>query len=437
MSVTIIALEAHDVRFPTSTQLHGSDAMNPEPDYSAAVCVLKTSADGLEGHGLAFTIGRGNDICVAAIKALAPFVVGLTLEEIQADMGAFWRRVVGDSQIRWLGPEKGVVHLAGAAVINAAWDLWGKAAEKPVWRLVADMSPREIVRLIDFRHITDVLAPEEALDRLTDSVRGLETRLARMRERGLAAYDTTPGWLGYSDERLIQLCREAAEKNWAGVKLKVGQDRKRDLERCAIARETLDPRQRLMIDANQVWEVSDAIAHVKALAGVNPWWIEEPTSPDDILGHRKIADAVRPIRVATGEHCHNRVMFKQFLEADAIDVVQVDACRLGGLNENLAVLLLAAKYDKPVCPHAGGVGLCQYVQHIGAIDALVIGGERDDRMIEHAGHLHEHFVTPLDVRDGAYRPTSAPGFSVEFRAESVALYAYPDGAYWARRRADA
>lgn len=426
----ILAVETADLRFPTSLHLDGSDAMNPEPDYSAAVCVLKTSVDGLEGHGMTFTIGRGNEVCVAAIKALAPFVVGLSLEQIQADMAGFWRRIVGDSQLRWLGPEKGVIHLAAAAVVNAVWDLWAKQAGKPVWRLVSDMSPSEIAGLIDFRHIKDALAPEEAIEILTDRQSGRAQRLQRMLKEGLPAYETSAGWLGYDDDKVRRLCREAVKDGWTGLKLKVGRDAARDLARCRIAREELGASGRLMIDANQVWEVDEAIEHVKGLAEIDPWWIEEPISPDDVLGHRKVADAVRPIRVATGEHCQNRVMFKQFLQADAIDVLQVDACRLGGLNENLAVLLLAAKYDKAVCPHAGGVGLCEYVQHIGAIDLIAIGGARDDRMVEHATHLHEHFVTPLDVRGGAYWPTEAAGFSVEFRKEAAETYRFPDGAHW-------
>jgi L-fuconate dehydratase len=435
MTIRILSLEACDVRFPTSASLDGSDAMNPDPDYSAAICVLKTSVEGLQGHGMTFTIGRGTEICVAAIEALAPFVVGLTLEDIKHDMGAFWRRVVGDSQLRWLGPEKGVIHLAAAAVVNAAWDLWARSEGKPVWRLVADMSPEELVRTIDFRHMHDALTPDEAIGLLTRRQAGREARLNALATHGLPAYTTSAGWLGYDDQKLRRLCREAAREGWAGVKLKVGRDRTHDLARCRMAREELAPTQRLMIDANQVWEVDEAIEYVRHLAEVDPWWIEEPLSPDDILGHRTVAQAVRPIRVATGEHCHNRVMFKQFLVADAIDVVQVDACRLGGLNENLAVLLMAAKYDKPVCPHAGGVGLCEYVQHIAAIDFIAIGGARDDRMVEHAGHLHEHFLDPIIIRDGAYHMSGQPGFSVAFRPESVAAYRYPDGAYWRSAKA--
>jgi L-fuconate dehydratase len=427
---TIVAVEAADIRFPTSKLLDGSDAMNPDPDYSAAVCILKTSTDGLEGHGMTFTIGRGTEICTAAIRALAPFVIGLSLEEIQSDMAAFSRRITGDSQLRWLGPEKGVVHLAAAAVINAAWDLWAKAAGKPVWRLVSEMSPEDIAGVIDYRHITDVLTREDAVALLREKLAGRAARLARMQRDGLAAYTTSAGWLGYDDDKIRGLCREAVASGWTALKFKVGRDAAQNLARCRIAREELGPGRRLMIDANQVWEIDEAIAHVRHVAETDPWWIEEPVSPDDVLGHRRVADAVRPVRVATGEHCQNRIMFKQFLQADAIDVVQVDACRLAGLNENLAVLLMAAKFGKAVCPHAGGVGLCEYVQHIGAIDLVAIGGERDDRMVEFAGHLHEHFADPVDVHDGAYWPTEKPGFSVEFLGESMAEYRFPDGAYW-------
>jgi L-fuconate dehydratase len=428
-------LEAADIRFPTSKTFDGSDAMNSDPDYSAAVCVLKTNVDGLEGHGLAFTLGRGNEICVAAIEALAPLVVGLSLEQVQADMSGFWRRIVGDTQMRWLGPEKGVVHLAAAAVINAVWDLWARAAGQPVWRLVADMSPEEVVALVDFRHIEDALSPEEARDLLRDRRADRAERIEALVRYGLPAYTTSPGWIGYDDAKLRRLCREAAGEGWSGVKLKVGKDGARNLERCFIAREALGPDQRIMIDANQVWEVGEAIERTKELEQVGVWWIEEPVSPDDVLGHRAVAQAVRPIRVATGEHCSNRVMFKQFLQADAIDVVQVDACRLGGLNENLAVLLLAAKYDKPVCPHAGGVGLCEYVQHIAAIDFIAVGGARSDRFVEHAGHLHEHFEDPVSVVGGAYRPTEKPGFSVAFRNDSASAYRYPDGPCWRDEKA--
>jgi L-fuconate dehydratase len=431
--IRILALETTDVRFPTSAHRHGSDAMNPDPDYSAATCVLSTSVDRLQGHGLTFTIGRGNEICCAAIRALAPLVVGLTLEEIQADMAGFYRRIVGDSQLRWLGPEKGVIHLAAAAVINAVWDLWGKAAEKPVWRLVSEMSPQQIVGLVDFRHILDVLTPDEAVSLLRRRQSGRAARERAMLADGLPAYTTSAGWLGYGDEKVRELCRQAVAEGWKALKFKVGRDTEHDLERCRIARHELGPHRRVMIDANQVWEVDEAIARLERLAAIDPWWIEEPISPDDVLGLRKVAEAVRPMRVATGEHCHNRVMWKQFFQAQAVDVVQIDACRLGGLNENIAVMLMAAKFDKPVCPHAGGVGLCEYVQHLGAIDNIAIGGERDDRMLEYAGHLHEHFVDRLEVQGSSYRPSESPGFGVEFKPESVAIYRFPDGAYWRER----
>lgn len=428
--IRITQIETRDVRFPTSIGSHGSDAMNPDPDYSAAICIVRTNIDGLAGHGMTFTIGRGNEVCCAAIKALAPLVVGLTLEAIQADMAGFYRRVVGDSQLRWLGPEKGVIHLAGAAVLNAVWDLWGRAAERPVWRLVTDMSPEEIVGLVDFRHITDALSAGEALEMLQDKAPGRAARMALMEREGVAAYTTSAGWLGYSEETVRARCEAALGEGWRALKFKVGLDLDADMRRCRIAREILGSHRRIMIDANQVWEVDQAIAHLRQLREIDPWWIEEPLSPDDILGHRRVADAVRPMRVATGEHCHNRVMFKQFLQVDAIDVVQIDACRLGGLNENIAVMLMAAKFGKTVCPHAGGVGLCEYVQHLGAIDLIAIGGERGDRMLEHAGQLHDHFVDALAVSDGAYWPTRRPGFSVEFKPESVAAYEYPNGHYW-------
>jgi L-fuconate dehydratase len=340
---------------------------------------------------------------------------------------------VGDSQLRWLGPEKGVIHLAAAAVINAVWDLWGKAVEKPVWRLVAEMSPEKIVGLVDFRHIMDALTPDEAVSLLSERQSGRAARERAMLEGGVPAYTTSAGWLGYSDEKVRALCRQAVAEGWSALKFKVGRDTEHDLERCRIARHELGSQRRVMIDANQVWEVEEAIARLGRLAAIDPWWIEEPISPDDVLGLRKVADAVRPMRVATGEHCHNRVMWKQFFQADAVDVVQIDACRLGGLNENIAVMLMAAKFDKPVCPHAGGVGLCEYVQHLGAIDLIAVGGERDDRMLEYAGHLHEHFVDRLEVRDGSYRPTERPGFGVEFKPQSVATYRFPDGAYWRER----
>jgi len=417
----IVGLKTFDLRFPTSKVLDGSDAMNPDPDYSAAYVLLETDdSNGLAGHGYTFTIGRGNEICVAAIEAFRPFVIGRSLADITADMGGFWRQLAGDSQLRWLGPEKGVIHLALAAVINAVWDLWAKSVGKPVWQLVADMTPEEFVALIDFRHMQDVLTREEALEILRRQEATKAGRIAQLKEQGYPAYTTSAGWLGYDDAKVRRLCREGLANGWEGFKLKVGGNLEDDIRRCAIIREEIGPHRRMMIDANQVWEVDEAIAWVTALEQFNLWWIEEPINPDDVLGHKRVADGVRPIRVATGEHMHNRVMFKQFLAADAIDVVQADICRLGGVNEFLAVLLLAAKFGKPVCPHAGGVGLCEAVQHLSMIDFIAVSGSWDEAMTEHANHLHEHFVHPIEMHKGRYRAPLAPGFSTEMKAESIA-----------------
>lgn len=418
-------MKTHDLRFPTSHFLDGSDAMNPDPDYSAAYVVLETDhPQALTGHGFTFTIGRGNELCVAAIEAFRSFVVGRALEDIISDMAGFWRTLAGDSQLRWLGPEKGIIHLALAAVINAVWDLWAKSVGKPVWKLVTDLSPEEVVSLVDFRHIQDALTPCEALDLLHRQAATRATRETQLKDQGYPAYTTSAGWLGYDDDKVRRLCREALEQGWDHFKIKVGRDLNEDIKRCQIVREEIGPHRRLMVDANQVWEVDQAIEWVGALAQFNPWWIEEPLSPDDILGHAQVARAVRPIRVATGEHAHNRVMFKQFLLSDALDVVQPDACRLGGLNEVLAVLLLAAKFGKPVCPHAGGVGLCEYVQHISMIDFISISGRWDQTMTEHAGHLHEHFVDPIRIVRGRYRAPSRPGFSAQMKGDSIARHSH-------------
>ena len=422
-------MRAFDVRFPTSRFLDGSDAMNPDPDYSAAYCVLDTDG-GAEGHGLTFTLGRGTQLCVAAIEALAGKVIGRSLDGIRNDLAGFWRDIVGDSQMRWLGPEKGVVHMAAAALINAVWDLMAKEAGLPMWRYLAAMSPEEIVSAIDFRHITDALPPERALELLRARLPGKAARIAGLMRGGHAAYTTSAGWLGYPDEKIRDLATTAVAAGWRGIKMKVGGSLADDLRRARLLREVLGPDRLLMTDANQVWDVEPAIEWVKALAPFDPYWIEEPTSPDDILGHARIREAVAPIRVATGEHCHNRVMFKQFLQAGAIDVVQIDACRLGGVNEVLAVLLLAAAFDKPVCPHAGGVGLCEYVQHLSFFDAACVAPSAEGRMTEHAGHLHEHFVDPIRIERGRYMAPARPGFSVEMKPESLAAWSFPHGAEW-------
>ncbi|MDP9892853.1 L-fuconate dehydratase [Variovorax boronicumulans] len=424
--MTIVrSMRVLDVRFPTSQQLDGSDAMNPDPDYSAAYVVLETDQPGLEGHGLTFTIGRGNEICCAAIESMRHLVVGLDLQWVAEDMGRFWRHITSDSQLRWIGPDKGAIHLATGAVVNAMWDLWAKSEGKPVWQLVADMSPEELVRCIDFRYITDCITPEEALVLLREASVGKAERIATLKAEGYPCYTTSAGWLGYSDEKLRRLAQEAVDAGFNHIKLKVGRDLQDDIRRLTVAREVLGPDRHLMIDANQVWEVDQAIDWVKQLAFAKPWFIEEPTSPDDVEGHRKIREGIAPVvKVATGEMCQNRIMFKQFIMRGAIDVVQIDSCRLGGVNEILAVMLMAAKYKLPVCPHAGGVGLCEYVQHLSMIDYLCISGTREGRVIEYVDHLHEHFVEPCVVRDAAYFPPTGAGFSITMKPASLERYRF-------------
>jgi L-fuconate dehydratase len=425
----ITGLEVVDVRFPTSRTLAGSDAMNQAPDYSAAYAVLLTDSE-LTGRGMTFTIGRGTEVVVAAIRALAHLVEGRRLADIVADPRAFWRELTGDSHLRWIGPEKGVIHLATAALVNAVWDLWAQAEGKPVWKLVVDMSPEELVGCVDFRYVTDVLTPERALELLHSRVPSKSAREQEMRRDGFPAYTTSVGWLGFSDEEVCRRCRDAVDQGWTHLKMKVGGDLDDDVRRAALIREEIGPERFLMMDANQVWDVDQAIAHTRRLAEFDPWWMEEPTSPDDILGHARIAREVAPIRVATGEHCHNRVMFKQLMQAGGIGVCQLDACRLGGVNEVLAVLLLAARFDVPVCPHAGGVGLSEYVQHLSLIDYIAVSAELPDRVIEFVDELHEHFVDPARIRDGRYVVPEAPGFSIEMHPESLEQYAFPDGAMW-------
>lgn len=421
---TITGIRILDLRFPTALLLDGSDAMNPDPDYSAAYCILETDDAGLSGHGLTFTIGRGNEICCAAIAALAPLVVGLDIDWIRADGARFWRHVTSDSQLRWIGPEKGVIHLATGAIVNAVWDLLAKQSGKPLWQLIAEMSPAEIVGLIDFRYISDFITPGEAVALLEARAVGKAARVETLRARGYPCYTTSAGWLGYSDEKLRRLCAKAVEEGFGHIKLKVGANAEDDRRRVTIAREVIGPDVKLMIDANQIWDVDEAIERVNALAFANPWFIEEPTSPDDIEGHRRIRAGVAPVQVASGEMCQNRVMFKQFISRGAIDVVQIDACRLGGVNEVLAVLLMAAKQGLAVCPHAGGVGLCEYVQHLSMIDYLCFSGTTEGRVAEYVDHLHEHFVTPCDVRGAAYMPPSAPGFSIEMKPATLAGFAF-------------
>tara|TARA_B100001057_G_scaffold118743_1_gene117376 strand:+ start:610 stop:1884 length:1275 start_codon:yes stop_codon:yes gene_type:complete len=419
----ITQLRTYDLRFPTSDSLDGSDAMNPDPDYSAAYVVLETDCMH-EGHGLTFTIGRGNEICIAAIHALHDRLVGLDLDWIKEDMGRFWRHITSDSQLRWIGPDKGAIHLATGALVNAVWDLWAKDAEKPVWQLVSEMSPDEIVRLIDFRYLNDAITPDEARAILRKGEGGKAARIAKLKVEGYPCYTTSAGWLGYSDEKLRRLCQEAKEAGFTHTKFKVGNNRDDDIRRLTIAREELGWDMKIMIDANQVWEVDQAIDWVKELAFANPFFIEEPTSPDDISGHKTIREAIAPIKVATGEMCHNRIMFKQFIKEGAIDIVQIDSCRMGGLNEVLAVMLMAAKYDLPVWPHAGGVGLCEYVQHISMIDYIALTGEKDNKRIEFVDHLHEHFLAPCIVQNGAYMAPTQPGFSIQIKPQTLVDFTF-------------
>jgi L-fuconate dehydratase len=428
----LTGIETRDVRFPTSVTLDGSDAMHHDPDYSAAYLVVRTDApDGLAGHGFAFTLGRGTEVQVAAIDALAPLLVGLGLEATLADMGGLGRRLVRDSHLRWLGPEKGVVHMAAGAIVNAMWDLRAKRAGKPLWKLLADMTPEEIVALVDFRYISDALTPDEALALLTERTAGRAEREERLLAEGLPAYTTSPGWLGYPDAKLRRLLEEAIADGFSQVKIKVGADAEDDARRCAIARAVLGPGRRLMVDANQIWDVAEAVERIQRLAQFDPWWVEEPTSPDDVLGYAAIARAVAPIPLASGEHVHNRVMFKQLLKAGAIEFCQLDACRLAGVNEVVTVMLMAAKLGIPVCPHGGGVGLCEMVQHLSAFDYVALGGDLEERTVEYVDHLHEHFVDPCVVERGRYRVPRAPGYSTEMLADSLADYAYPEGAAWA------
>ena len=433
MSTLITRVAVRDIRFPTSRSMDGSDAMNSTSDYSATYVTLHTdSDDGLQGHGLTFTIGRGNDLCVAAVKELAKlFVTGRTLESITSNFGAYWHEIVaGDCQLRWVGPEKGVVHLATAAIINALWDLWAKKEGKPVWKLLADMSPEELVRCVDFTFITDALTPQEAIAMLRRAAPGKAEREQQMLREGYPGYTTAAGWLGYSEEKMRRLAREAVEAGWTHLKQKVGADIEQDMRRAQILREELGWDRKLMMDANQTWDVDEAVSNMRRLAEFDPWWIEEPTSPDDVLGHAAIRQRIHPIGVATGEHAHNRVMFKQFFQAGALDFCQLDPARLGGLNEVLAVVLMAAKFGVPVCPHGGGVGLCQYSQNIVLFDYIAVSASLEKRVLEYVDHLHENFLEPIVIRRGRYMPPQQPGYSVTMKQSSLEHFEYPNGPEW-------
>lgn len=429
-AIVITKVKTLDVRFPTSLNLDGSDAMNRDPDYSAAYVMLYTNHPELVGHGLTFTIGRGNEWCVAAAQTLAERLVGRDLATITADLGAFWYEMVGDSQLRWVGPEKGVVHLAVAAVVNAVWDLYARAEAKPLWRLLVDMTPAELVRCIPFRYISDALTPAEAHAILAQSLPHKAARIATMQAQGYPAYTTSAGWIGYSDDKVRQLCHEAIAAGFTHIKMKVGIDIASDVRRAGVIRDVIGPERFLMVDANQVWDVPQAIEWMEHLKPFDPLWIEEPTSPDDVLGHAAIARGVAPIGVATGEHVQNRIIFKQLLQANAIAFCQIDACRVGGVNEVLAIILMAAKFGVPVCPHAGGVGLCEYVQHLSLFDFVAVTGSTTGRVIEYVDHLHEHFVDPCLIRNAHYMPPQLPGYSIEMKTATLEAYLYPDGAVW-------
>jgi L-fuconate dehydratase len=428
----IVAVDCYDVRFPTSLERDGSDAMNPDPDYSAAYVVLRTSDHGLQGNALCFTIGRGNDIVVAAVEALRRFVVGRYVEDIITDLGGFSAAMIDDSQLRWLGPEKGVMHMAIGAVVNAAWDLAAKVAGKPVWRLLAEMTPEQIVGLVDFRYLEDALTPEEALGILYRAQAGRAERVAALERTGHPAYTTTPGWIGYSDEKLVELSRQAVADGFTQIKLKVGSDTEDDMRRMALAREAVGPGIRIAVDANQRWGVAQAIAAITAIAPWDPYWVEEPTSPDEILGLARIREAITPVKVAVGEHVANRVIFKQLLQVGAVDVLNLDASRVAGVNENVAILLLAAKFGVPVCPHAGGVGLCEMVQHLAMFDFVAVSAEDRNRVLEYVDHLHEHFTDPVRVVGGRYLAPTEPGFSSTLRPQALRDYEFPHGAAWQR-----
>lgn len=431
----ITGLECFDVRFPTSLWHDGSDAMNLDPDYSAAYAVLRTDSGDPDGHALCFTIGRGNDVVVAAIEALRPHVVGREVGDIVTNPGGFSADLTHDSPLRWLGPENGVMHMAIGTVVNAAWDMAAKLAGKPLWRLLADMTPEQAVGLVDFRYIDDALTPDEALAILRSARTGRDERISALQRDGYPAYTTTPGWIGYSDEKLVRLARQAVTDGFTQIKLKVGADADADVRRLALAREAVGPDIRVAVDANQRWSVPQAVAAIGALAPYNPYWVEEPTSPDEILGLAAIRAAVTPVKIATGEHVANRVIFKQLLQAGALDFINLDACRVAGVNENVAILLLAAKFGVPVCPHAGGVGLCEMVQHLAMFDFAAVSATLTDRILEYVDHLHEHFTDPVHVTGGRYRAPATPGFSATLRPESLRRYQFPHGSVWQQAHA--
>lgn len=430
MELKILRVETRDIRFPTSKSMDGSDAMNKDPDYSAAYVIIKTSNKLYEGHGLTFTIGRGNELCVQAINSLSHLIVGKSFHDLTSNMAEFWRTLTGDSQLRWLGPEKGVIHMATGAIVNAIWDLYGKIEGKPVWKLIADMTPEQLVACIDFTYLTDVITPDESIQMLSILSDTKQNRIDYLLQNGYPAYTTSAGWMGYSEEKIRKLSRKAKTDGWQCLKMKVGRNIHEDMRRAEIIRQEIGEDIKLMMDANQVWSVTEAIQNMKLLSKFNPWWIEEPTSPDDIIGHLYIKKAISPVKVATGEHCQNRIMFKQFLQKKAIDICQIDSCRVGGVNEVLSIMLMAAKFNIPICPHAGGVGLCEYVQHLSIIDYVCISGTLENRIIEYVDHLHEHFRDPVIIKNGRYMPPEKPGYSIAIKNTAIEDFTYPTGKVW-------
>jgi len=404
----ITGFKTLDIRFPTSTEKHGSDAMNPDPDYSAAYLILETDSN-ISGHSLVFTIGRGNDLQCNSIAQLAETIVGEELSTLESRIGQIGKDLVRDSQIRWLGPEKGIPHMAAGGVVNALWD-------------------------IDFRHISDAITPEEALSILKKGKDSREKNEKILLDKGLPAYTTTPGWLGYSDETMIRLAKEAVAEGFTLIKMKVGRSLENDIHRLELVRKTIGDDVRMACDANQVWDVNEAIKWIKAISHVNLFWVEEPTSPDDILGHATIAKAIAPTRVATGEHVHNRIMFKQMLQAGSMSFLQLDATRTAGVNENIAIIVMAAKFGIPVCPHAGGVGLCEMVAHLAMFDSVAVTGHHDKRVVEFVDHLHEHFVIPTQIKNASYVAPLTPGAGAEIKSQSLIDYNYATGSVWKSRK---
>ncbi|XP_055625030.1 mitochondrial enolase superfamily member 1-like isoform X2 [Toxorhynchites rutilus septentrionalis] len=431
----ITTLEAKDIRWPTSLGAHGSDAMHTDPDYSCVYVTINTE-EGIYGNGLTFTLGRGTDIVLLAVNSMKRMVEQRTTESIFQNFALFWRELTSESQLRWIGPEKGVTHLAVAAIINALWDLWGKIRGLPVWKLLTEMEPEELVSTIDFRYITDAITREEAINILKENRAGTRTRMNELMKTGYPAYTTQVGWLGYSDDTIRALCRKYLQAGFTAFKIKVGQNLENDIKRCRLVREEIGWNNTLMVDANQIWDVNEAIEWMKNLKHFKLLWIEEPTSPDDILGHKKIADALN-IGVATGEMCCNRVMFKQFIQSQAFEFCQIDSARIGGVNEILAVYLMAKKFNVKVCPHAGGVGLCEMVQHLQLWDYTSVSCTMDKRMIEFVDQQHEQFVHPARIYANAcYIPPSAPGYSTELKPEAVSMFEYPVGSEWQRMFAE-